>query len=145
LLDLAFFMWALDIIQFVLSWWLNVEPAAYVLIYSVYYCAMAKIFCFLTDGAVYYASWVLQSREDIPSVLWTARTAVLHDQQSVSRELWKMFCATIFDDSSPWNEQVEECCQVLCTSVGDWCTSLARFGLHSADRGRHNILFSNFH
>ena len=133
------------IVQFVLSWWLNREPAIYVLICNVCYGALTKIVCFVTDGAVYYASWVLQSRENIPSVLWAARTAILHDQQSVPRELWKMFRPTIFYDSSPWNKQVEECCQVLCAFVGDWCTPLACFGLHPADRGRHNILFSNFH
>jgi hypothetical protein len=34
----------------------------------------------LTDGAEHHASRVLQSRENLPSILWLIRTTVLHDQ-----------------------------------------------------------------
>jgi len=56
-----------------------------------------------------------------------------------------MFRATVFDDSSSWNKQVEECCQVLRAFVGYWCSPLACLGLYPVDGGRHHIFLPDFH
>lgn len=57
----------------------------------------------LTDGIMHYVAGVLQSREDLPPILWPFGTAVLHVQQSLSGKLWEKFCSTIFYDPSAWN------------------------------------------
>lgn len=56
-----------------------------------------------------------------------------------------MFRATVFDDSSSRNKQVEECRQVLRAFVGYWCSPLACLGLYPIDGGRHHVFLPDFH
>ena len=62
----------------------------------------------LADGAVYNAVGVLQSRENVPEVLWAVRTEVLHDKQGTPGEFREVFCAAVLDDSPARDEQAEE-------------------------------------